>query len=113
MCWITFINLYITVLLGTGNFAMWDQRTALLWVKENIAQFGGDPDLVTIFGESAGAGSVSAQAMGQHNDGLFKRAIQQVFGSLCQLSNKYFIYNQVGQPKAFQLNLKLERFKVS
>ena len=57
---------------------MWDQRAALLWVQENIAKFGGDPDLVTIFGESAGAGSVAAQMMGQHNDGLFKRAIQEV-----------------------------------
>ena len=58
---------------------MWDQRAALLWVQENIAKFGGDPDLVTIFGESAGAGSVAAQMMGQHNDGLFKRGIQEVY----------------------------------
>ena len=63
---------------GTGNFGLWDQRAAIVWVKENIEQFGGDPDLITIFGESAGAGSVSSQTMGQHNDGLFKRAVQQV-----------------------------------
>ena len=61
---------------------MWDQRAALLWVQENIGKFGGDPDLVTIFGESAGAGSVAAQTMGQHNDGLFKRGIQEVHSCL-------------------------------
>ena len=73
--------------------AMWDQREALIWVKNNIASFGGDPDTVTIFGESAGAGSVSAQTMSKHSNGLFKRAITQVITDNCiQISQFRFLF---------------------
>ncbi|XP_025017029.1 acetylcholinesterase isoform X2 [Tetranychus urticae] len=58
-----------------ANIGLRDQLLALQWVKENIAKFGGDPDQVTIFGESAGSMSVSAHILSPLSKGLFKRAI--------------------------------------
>ena len=59
------------------NLGMLDQIEALRWVKENIAAFGGDPDNVTIFGESAGGGSASLLPMIPQAKGLFRRAIAE------------------------------------
>ncbi|XP_017481160.1 PREDICTED: cholinesterase 1-like, partial [Rhagoletis zephyria] len=59
------------------NLGLHDQVLALKWVQENIAGFNGDPQLVTIFGESAGAQSVGALVVSPLAKGLFKRAIAQ------------------------------------
>ena len=58
-----------------GNAGLRDQSLALAWVHENIAYFGGDPDLVTIFGESAGAFSVALHITAPQSQNNFQRAV--------------------------------------
>ncbi len=59
----------------TGNYGLYDQMTAIRWVKDNIAAFGGDPDNITIMGQSAGAASVQMQSTSPLTEGLFQKAV--------------------------------------
>jgi para-nitrobenzyl esterase len=65
----------------SGNFGTLDHIRALEWVRENVAAFGGDPDNVTIFGESAGGRNVVALLVSPRAEGLFHRALVQSGGT--------------------------------
>ncbi|MBR2745754.1 MAG: carboxylesterase family protein [Erysipelotrichaceae bacterium] len=58
-----------------GNFGLDDQLQAIRWVRKHIAEFGGDPDNITLMGQSAGAISIQYLCLNHDNEGLFRRAV--------------------------------------
>ena len=66
----------------SGNYGVMDQAAALKWIHDNIEQFGGDPDNITIFGQSAGAGSVQTLCASPKSRGYISKAISMSGGGL-------------------------------
>jgi para-nitrobenzyl esterase len=66
----------------SGNYGLMDQAAALKWIHNNIAQFGGDPNNITIFGQSAGAGSVQSLCASPLSNNLISKAISMSGGGL-------------------------------
>ena len=69
----------------TGNYGLYDQLTAIQWVRDNIAAFGGDPENITIMGQSAGAMSVQQHCLSPLSDGLFQKAVMSSGGGVSKL----------------------------
>jgi juvenile-hormone esterase len=79
-----------------GNMGLKDQVLSLKWIKENIEAFGGNPDQITIFGESAGGASVHYLLLSPQTPGLFQRAISQ-----SGVATEPFAYDTPEGAKAF------------
>jgi para-nitrobenzyl esterase len=70
-----------------GNYGILDQQAALRWVRANIAAFGGDPNKVTLGGQSAGARDTTANLMSPFSKGLFHRAILESYPEISWVTN--------------------------
>ena len=89
----------------SGNYGTRDQIAALDWVQENIAAYGGDPDNVTIFGESAGAWSVTEMMASPLATGKFHKAIAQSGASTYHLGQ--MDGNALGWPSGYEMGEKV------
>ena len=69
----------------TGNYGLFDQLAAIEWIRNNIASFGGNPDNITIMGQSAGAMSVQQHSLSPLTKGLFQKAVMSSGGGVSKI----------------------------
>ena len=69
----------------TGNYGLYDQLTAIKWVRDNIASFGGDPDNITVMGQSAGAMSIQQHVLSPLSEGLISKAVMSSGGGVSRM----------------------------
>ena len=89
----------------TGNYGLYDQLTALRWVRDNIAAFGGDADAITIMGQSAGAMSVQQHCLSPLSQGLFRGAVMSSGGGISKVlsaapAEKHYAFWHTAMKKA-------------
>lgn len=94
-----------------GNFGLMDQQVALKWIKRNIEQFGGDPNQVTIMGESAGGMSVTHLMGSPSARGLFHRAIVMSGGGRDGGQTRDMREDRPGNPSAVTIGLNFAESK--
>ena len=93
---------------------MWDQLGALKWIKRNIAAFGGNPDKITIFGESAGGWSISYHLASPQSKEYFNAAIIQSGRNMAMLRNKEIkALPGIHQEYVKQMNCKIKTAEIS
>lgn len=106
------MNFEDNTLPAVRNLGLKDQRLALKWVQENISHFGGDPNNITLFGESSGASSCHYQILSKESKGLFHKAILQSGCALSVLGLGRTNVIEIAETMGYKVNSEKEAFDI-